>query len=296
VSDHRDPAEPALRPFGARLEKIAAVLPPVTVITATLLWYGYVATRARFRYFGVDLDLTGLSNQQLLLYGAESTYPVAALLLLAALAVFAAHLVTRRVLQSPRHRRLLPAAAVAAAVGLLLVGRALVGMLRPSVAATENPPGITPLSLTVGAPLVVYAGWVARRVVLRSWWGSGVAVRIERILVVTAFGVLLIGLLWTATSFAGAYGSGRAEQDSRSLSRRPEVVLFTDDPLPAVPSGVTVTDLGPDAKPRYQYRGLRLLLQSGDRLFLVPAEWTGTSGTLVVPYDDKIRLLLLAPR
>jgi hypothetical protein len=273
------------------------VLPPVTVITATLLWYGYVATRSRFLYFGVDLDLTGLSNQQLLMYGAESTYPVAALLLLAALVVSGAHLVVRRVLRSPRYRRLLPAAAIAAAVGLLLVGRALIGMLRPIVAATERP-GVTPLALTAGAPLIVYAGWVARRVVLRdaggtSWWASEAAVRSERVLTWTAFGVLLIGLLWAANSFAGAYGRGRAEDESHYLSRRPEVVLFTEDPLPAVPPGVAYTDLGQDAKPRHQYRGLRLLLQSDDRLFLVPADWSGMSSTLVVPYDDKIRLLLV---
>jgi len=174
------------------------------------------------------------------MYGAESTYPVAALLLLAALVVFGAHLVVRRVLQSPRYRRLLPAAAIAATVGLLLVGRALIGMLRPVVAATETP-GVTPLALAVGAPLIVYAGWVARRVVLRdagkkSWWGSEAAVRSGRVLTLTAFGVLLIGLLWAANSFAGAYGRGRAADESRYLSRRPEVVLFTEDPLPAVPA------------------------------------------------------------
>jgi hypothetical protein len=231
------------------------------------------------------------------MYGAESTYPVAALLLLAALAVAGAHLVVRRVLSSPRYRRLLPAAAVAAAIGLLLVGRALIGMLRPVVAATETP-GVTPLSLTAGAPLIVYAAWVARRVVAhdagaKSWWKSAAAVRAERVLTLTAFGVLLVGLLWAANSFAGAYGRGRAADESRYLSRRPEVVLFTEDPLPVVPPGIAYADLGPDAKPRYQYRGFRLLLQSDDRLFLVPADWSSTSSTLVVPYDDKIRLLLV---
>ncbi|WP_433303572.1 hypothetical protein ACQP2F_12375 [Actinoplanes sp. CA-030573] len=285
--------------WAGRLEKLATLLPPVTVITATLLWYGYVATRARFLYFGVYLDLTDLSNRQLLMYGAETTYPVAALLLLATLAVLGAHLTARRILASPRPRRLLPPVAAAAAVGVLLVARALIGMLQPAVAATETP-GVTPLSLTAGAPLIVYAAWLARRVALRdaapeSWFAAGVLVRVERVLVVTAFGVLLIGLLWAATSFAWGYGTGRAEDESHTLARRPEIVLFTADPLPAVPPGVIHTDLGPAAKPRHAYRGLRLLLQSGGRLFLVPAEWTDSASTLVIPYDASIRLQLLRP-
>jgi hypothetical protein len=283
--------------WSARLEKLATLLPPVTVLTATLLWYGYVATRARFLYFGVYLDLTGLSNQQLLMYGAETTYPVAALLLLAALAALGAHLAIRRMLDRERHRWLLPGAAVVATVGLLLVGRALIGMLRPAVAASETP-GVTPLSLMTGAPLIVYAGWVARRVMLStagpdSWYRGDLAVRAERALVFGAYGVLLVGLLWAANSFAGAYGRGRAEDESRFLERRPEIVLYTEEPLPVVPAGVTHTDLGPDVKPGHEYRGLRLLLQSDDRLFLVPARWAGGTGTLVIPYDDKLRLQLL---
>ncbi|WP_250034896.1 hypothetical protein [Paractinoplanes maris] len=118
----------------------------------------------------------------------------------------------------------------------------------------------------------------------------------ERGLVVGAFGVLLVGLLWAANSFAGAYGTGRAEAESQVLSRRPEVVLFTEEALPSTPAGVTHADLGQGVEPRHEYRGLRLLLQSDDRLFLVPAQWTDESSTFVVPYDDKIRLRLLAPR
>jgi hypothetical protein len=236
------------------------------------------------------------------MYGAETTYPVAALLLLAVLAALGAHLTVRRLLDSPWYRQLRPVTALAATVGLLLVGRALVGMLRPVVAANETP-GITPLSLMVGAPLVIYALWLLRRIALRdtgptparSWWAGGLAVRAERAMIVAAFGVLVIGLLWTANTFAGAYGAGRAQDEAQALSRRPEVVLFTNDPLPEVPPGVTHVDLGSDTRARHEYRGLRLLLQSGDRLFLVPAEWTPDSSTLVVPYDADVRLQLRPP-
>jgi hypothetical protein len=38
---------------------------------------------------------------------------------------------------------------------------------------------------------------------------------------------------------------------------------------------------------RYRYRGLRLLVASGGRLFLVPAPWRASEGrTPVIPYND----------
>jgi hypothetical protein len=283
-----------------RIRGLITVVPPVTVITAVLLWYGYVATLQRFRYFGVSLDMTGLSNQSLLLYGAETVYPVAALLLLALLGALLAHVGVARLLASSHHTLAWTLAALAATAGVLLVGRALIGMLRPQVAATETP-GVTPLSLTAGAPLLVYAAWIARRSAVLgsgdgSWWAGAFPVRAERTAMIVAAGILAVGLFWTANSFAGAYGTGRAQADAENLSRRPEVVLFTREPLPAVPSGVGHADLGPGTPYRHRYGGLRLLLVSDGRLYLVPAGWSADASTLVIPYDSGIRMQLLPPR
>jgi hypothetical protein len=285
----------------AHLQRAAAVVPPVTVITATLFWYGYVATRARFLYFGVYLDMAGLSTQRLLLYGVETTYPVAALLLLAVLLALAAHLAVRWWLESARYRHLRPAAVVTMTLGALLVGRAVVGMLRPVIAATETP-GVTPLSLTVGAPLCVYSLWLVRRLALRAaeqassattFWNNRFVIRIERAMFAAALGVLLVGLVWTANSFAGAYGAGRAHQDAETLHRRPRVVLYSAELVPALPRDVNYVEHGPESKYRHEYRDLRLLLQSDSRLFLVPAHWSTGASTIVVPYDDSVQLQLI---
>ncbi|TCM48739.1 hypothetical protein [Kribbella sp. VKM Ac-2568] len=291
-------AEPNITNWSDKVKGLLAIAPPVTLITALLLWYGYVATLQRFRYFGVDLDLTGLSNQSLLLYGAETVYPVAALLLLALLGVTGLHLAVRWLLESPHHLFVRTLAAICATGGVLLIARALIGMLRPVVAETETP-GVTPLSLAVGAPLLVYGGWMARRVAVQaagnrepSWWTGSFAARMEGIAIVIAVGVLATGLFWTANTFAAAYGTGRAEFDAANLHRRPQVALFTRDALPVIPAGVTCNDLGQGVKHRYEYNGLRLLLASDDRLFLVPGAWTADASTLVVPYDDSIRLVL----
>src|ERR1700754_771735 len=72
--------------WGSRIRDIAGIVAPTTAVTALLLYFGYIGTRARFAYFGVYLDLTEISNQDRVLSGLEVLYVPAALVLLAILA------------------------------------------------------------------------------------------------------------------------------------------------------------------------------------------------------------------
>ncbi|MEU6256358.1 hypothetical protein [Streptomyces sp. NPDC047043] len=48
---------------------------------------------------------------------------------------------------------------------------------------------------------------------------------------------------------------------------------------------------------RYRYRCFRLLLASGGRLFLVTPQWRlGRDQTIVLPYEDDIRVQLMPQR
>ena len=42
-----------------------------------------------------------------------------------------------------------------------------------------------------------------------------------------------------------------------------------------------------------RYRSLRLLIQAGGRLFRVPEHWTAQGRTLMVLYDDAVRLQVI---
>jgi hypothetical protein len=149
----------------ARLRELAGIVAPTTVVGALLFYFGYVATRARFEYFGVYLDIADLSNQSLLLYGLEVVYVPAALAFLAVLATVAAHGAVRWLLGDPARDHVSLLVALAAALGgLLLVGRALVGMLVPDIEDREPVPGTTALALASGPALVAYAVWLTGRV------------------------------------------------------------------------------------------------------------------------------------
>jgi hypothetical protein len=302
-----DPADHGATTLGSRIRDLATVIAPTTVLTALMVYFGVVATRARFDYFGVYLELTDLSNQDLVLYGFEALYVPAALVLLAALTAAVLHAGVTWLLSEPAHRRLcLVIAGGVALSGALLVARALIGILVPGVAQQETP-GTTPLALAVGPLLAAYGGWIAARCVpprdpsrarFAAWYDSSQVHRLRRLAAVATVALVVAGLFWATNSFAWAFGQGRAYDDALKLPRQPEVVLDTKESLGDVADGVSETSLSTDkeASFRYRYHGFRLLLEGGGRLFLVPRYWTEDSRTLVVAYDSTVRLQLIPIR
>ncbi|GAA2707138.1 hypothetical protein [Actinoplanes palleronii] len=299
----RAPAPPAETgpDWGTRLKDLAGILAPTTAITALLIYFGYIGTRARFAYFGVYLELAGLSNQDLMLYGLEVLNVPAALVLLAVLLGAGGHAAVSWLTGAPEHRRAaLGTAAALLIAGGLLLARATIGLLVVRVSRTEIP-GTSALALALGPILIAYGGWAAATVLVRDgparfprWYATPGIVRLRRLITVAVSGLVLVGLFWAVNSFAWAYGQGRAVDDARRLSYRAEVLLDTKEPLIDLPPGVDETPLAGEFK--HRYHGLRLLVAADDRLFLVPATWTDQARTLVIPYDDQIRIQLIPPR
>ncbi|MFL6130754.1 MAG: hypothetical protein ACJ73E_17030 [Mycobacteriales bacterium] len=292
-----------------RLRELAGIVAPTTLVAALLFYFGYVATRSRFEYFGVYLDVADLSNQSLLLYGLEVVYVPAALAFLAVLLIVAAHgLVSWLVGEAARDPVSLLVALGLGLTGLLLLGRALVGMFVPSIEEHEAVPGTTALALAAGPALLAYAVWIASRVAqgkpadgpprLLAWLAGDSAARLRYGALACVLALAVAGLFWAANEFAWAYGAGRAYDDALHMRDRPAVILETKDPLTGPLPGVTETDLAgrKDETYRYRYEGLRLLVAAGGRLFLVPERWVAASRTAVVPYDDGVRMQLAPTR
>lgn len=311
----------AASPGGQFLERTRAVvnvLGPATVVTSLLFYFGYVATTARFRYFGVYLSLMNQSLQDMLLYGVEVVYPPLIAVSVLGLLVLAAHAGVHLLLSSEDRDYVTSWVGIfVTLLGCLALARGVVGVLVPHIARTEAI-ATTPLCLGAGALGLAYGAWLLRRVTIRrdrrrlanapddadppthspvvDWLASPACVRLCRYAMAWITLLIIASAFWTANSFAAAYGLGRALDDADSLPGRPEVVLYTKEPLRDLPAGASGTRLSPAAggELRYRYRGLRLLVQANSRLFLVPAHWTTPgSHTLVVPYDNTVRLELV---
>lgn len=285
------------QPVSARVRQLAEAIGPTTLATALLVYFGYVATRARYQYFGVPLDMTGLSNQDLMLQGLEVVYVPAALLFLGVLTCVGIHAFVKWTLarntgdDASTTRALL--AYLIILVGVLLIARAVIGMFVQD-SDTSVVFGATPLSLAIGPAAVTYGVWVYTQQRGRA----PLPRRLARNGALCALGLFIAGLFWASTQLAWAYGTGRGEEDASRLELRPEVVIDTKEPLDGLPTGVTATRLDGSEKEgsayRHRYEGLRLLLASGGRLFLVTPDWElGRDRTIILPYGDDIRVQLM---
>jgi hypothetical protein len=288
----------------SRLERgisaATSVVAPLSLLTALLFYFGYASSRAQYDYFGIDVDIIGLSTQD---YVMRSPAPLLTPLLtfvLLGVAVATLHEWLRRYIQAARkaadgtesgsrpQRRLtrlrrLERGLAVAGWGSLLAGVGLLfayGFLEPRWAYY---PLVTPLVMGVGAGLALYGRRVARLL------GDGQPFRPVVLLLALA---LATNVFWATATFAQWSGRGSAMELARHLDRLPGVILDTKERLYLTSPGINekVIPAAEGQAEYYRYRGLRLLIQGGDRLFLVPGTWSASNSTLVVPLDGSVRL------
>ncbi|WP_092613548.1 hypothetical protein [Raineyella antarctica] len=271
---------------------IASFVAPITLITSLLFYFGYVSSREYFRYFGVDVDLLGLSPREFVMRSPGALFVPVMILLLLAAALSLGHRVLRRRLRAagaPRQHRVVTVIAVAGAA-LLLAGLSL-AFLFAVLGSWPFYPFVTPLILAVGAGLAAYAASIARTL-------SGA--REGRSLVVLLVLVLVAGTFWTTATVAQWWGLGQARALAADFSTLPAVVLDTQERLSPGNNAISLQQLpandpvqgepATSTKYHYRYFGLRLLVFGGGRLYLVPDNWSPDASTIVVPYDDSVRL------
>lgn len=250
---------------------------PVTLISAVLFYFGYVAARAQYDYFGLDVDVIGLSTRGYVMRSPQPLLTPMLVLVLGGVAVVAFdHWVRRRAVEDwfrPLVTIVLGAGLVLLAVGtVLLAGFALVGGWTYYAL-------VTPVLLGGGAALVAYA--------LRLRGG-----RLEPRIVLLWVGVAAC-VIWATATTAQWTGRGLAMEQARNLRSLPSVVLDTRERL-YVPATAGVEEVvRPDAGEgdyRFRYWRLRLLIQGDDRMFLVPDTWSAGGTTILVRLDDDVRV------
>jgi hypothetical protein len=293
-----------------RIERLissaASVVAPLSLLTALLFYFGYASARAQYDYFGIDVDTIGMSTQD---YVMRSPAPLLTPLLtfvLLGVALATLHESLRRRVQgarsaaegtdstAPEQRRLRRWRALARGLTVggwatLLVGVGLLLAYSYLAPRWGYYPLITPVVMAVGAGLALYGRRVARLLGDRQGF---------RPVVLLLALVLATNVFWATATFAEWSGRGTAMELADHLERLPSVILDTTEQLhltsPGIEESVLRTAEGAPADGQtyfYRYRGLRLLIQGSDRLFLVPGgTWSASNSTLVVPLDSSVRL------
>jgi hypothetical protein len=267
---------------------------PTTVITSLCYFYGYVATRSYFSYFGIDTDAIGFTTTDYVLKSAPALYVPLVVGLLTWVAMLWAGDYLRRLLQSGRRPRLLRRLAwVAMAIGTVGVVRAIVGLTKPDWAPIRVD-AVTPLALGLGAALLVVGSWILAGTPASDTPRPFAAA--ERGSLVVAASAIVVALFWVADIFATFRGQDLAHNTYTRLWSRENVVVLDVDAGQNVPLllknqiKVNWAPLGsdPTAKSRFlRYECFRELAVHNDRWVLVPARWDPAAGFAVIVTADS---------
>ncbi|WP_345764355.1 hypothetical protein [Diaminobutyricibacter sp. McL0608] len=266
---------------------LGSVIAPATLLGALLFYFGYVSSRAQYDYFGIDVDVIGLTTQN---YVARSPQPLLVPLLVLALlgaALVGLHAIIRR-----RSRRPGFAGAIrrAVLVGLIILGAGIILLFAyPLLSGWPYYPLVTPFVLALGGAVTAYGLGTLRFLARRD--GTGTSPRLG--VVVLLWAATAACVFWATATIAQWSGLGLAQQQARHLDTLPSVIVDTQDRL-FLPAESHVAEIALPAsdsqKFRYRYTGLRLLIVGGDHMFLVPNTWNPHDTTLVLPVDSSTRL------
>ena len=161
--------------------------------------------------------------------------------------------------------------------------------------ALDRYPVQRPWLLAIGVVLLAYGTWVADKtdpMPRTSPFGRGIWRRYPPVIV--GF-VVLLCTFWSFSAYASQIGGAESrDMVKENLTSLPLVVVYSARDLHLDAAGVQVESIdGPDAAFRFRYRGLRLLVFSDDKYFLLPVNWTDEKDVAIVLRDsDDLRVEL----
>lgn len=279
-----DPAPPPAGLDTAKVvEYISLVAAPATLVSALVYWLGFELVEARSTYFGIGTGVLGFSTTDYLVRGAEAGVVPLFMLFTAAVAVILLHAaVTALAARAGGATWLHRTATGAVVAGVLVFGVGVRGLFSPL------PPPLDwyllrPV-LLAGGPLLAIEAARMLRTRLRAQHARMAAVAVAGLVALSAF--------WAMSIYADALGRGRAMAIGAAVVDLPAVSVYSERSLGVdgtIARGERLT--GPDERYPYRYSGLRLLVMSGGKYFLVPDGWTRASGAvLVIPDTPDIRV------
>ena len=168
---------------------------------------------------------------------------------------------------------------------------------------------VTPLLIGLGAALIAYASRVLNLLQRLQKQQAPAAAKdagrlratpahadrsllARRTAGVLIYVVIAASIFWATATVAQWSGRGLALYAAQHFDYLPSVILDTKERLFLRDPGIEETVLPPSEGQsfHYRYRGLRLLIEGQDRMFLVPDEWSASDSTLIVPLDGSVRV------
>ncbi|NYD79759.1 hypothetical protein [Arthrobacter cupressi] len=268
------------------LEVLSVIGPPLTVATALLVYFGWARSDAQAKSMGLDVSLFGYSVQDFILRSIQSLFRPLAWLALIGLAWLMADRALNKVIAGGRYPRTVRhGAMVMAAAGYLFAA----AMWIVTVSQPDRTLLYVPYLIAGGLLIGSWGVALRRRTVQRTGRSPVLTPRgLER-----AFMFVLVTLLlfWGTADYAQALGRGAAVDYQERSALLPTAVVYSKERLAVSAPNVLESAAGTTAAPLYRYSGLRLLVVSGGRIFLLNDGWTLKDGRVVVlPDNGSVRV------
>ncbi|MGV9870693.1 hypothetical protein [Rhodococcus koreensis] len=280
----------AIRPW---VGVVTTILAPTTIITALCYYFGYVYTRKRLAFFGIDCDALGFTSND---YVRGSVTVLYAPLLLLLVGWFAAVWIGDYARRSNRtgHRPHLVRGIgrTALALGAVLVLTGIAGVVAAGFTAhlTLVSWAFSPIALGLGGLLAIVGYWILGVATTEQTpHKTTPTARVSQVLVIS---VVVLALFSVMNSFASWLGDNNAQTTAHDLWARETVVSVVRaerlDVPPNLIAETLVEDL-PGQSPAFRYECFRTLVARGDLWVLVPASWSSSHGyAVVLPADSSI--------
>ncbi|KQR63485.1 hypothetical protein ASF98_12605 [Arthrobacter sp. Leaf337] len=273
--------EPEADPRWKRaVDMLAVIGPPLTIATALLVYFGWARTDAQAKAMGLDVSLFGYTVQDFVLRSIPSLFIPLVWLLLVAVAWLSLDRLLAGQLAAGRVAGIRRLAAVILFTGLACAAAMwLVVIVQP-----ERTVLFVPYIMAGGVLLAAWGLSLWRRTAEAS--GRSLAALSRGSEKTLVFCLVTLLLFWGTSDFAQALGRGLAVSYEERSALLPTAVVYSKDRLGISAPNVREQYSGTAEHPVYQYSGLRLLVVSGGRIFLLNEGWTLRSGKVVVLRDD----------
>ncbi|MBU9764506.1 sensor domain-containing protein [Mycobacterium sp. TNTM28] len=292
MPDNDGPIPPSLHKW---IGVIGLVVAPTTLATGLCYYFGYTSTRKTLAYLGIDSDAVGFTTNDYVTKSTSVLFVTILVALLACTAVLGLCTYLRRVATAGRHAGALRALAwMLGALGLACLVRGMVGVVRPTLTPDEQL-WLTPVTLGLGAALLILAAWVFRTVGPEA--DRPPVSALERALLTVAVVVMVLAAFWTTNIFATKVGEVAGINAAGDLwTKETTVILDTGDRL-FLPDELVRTSLLTEASSpqgeTYRYECFRGYAVRGGLWVLLPANWRPQFGYAVLVNADSSHRITL---
>ena len=268
------------------------LLPPVTLITALLFYFGWAKVAREAGALGASDTVFAYSTSDYLLRSVDALYFPLMVLTALALVALLVHQSLQRSIRSGPPGWLRRAGTVVLLAGLLLVGLGLLYRAVGYRAGNDVLDIAGPLALGTGPLLIAYGAW------MRAQASPGTSPAVPTWERAVAAGLLLamvaLSLFWAVGNYAGIRGLQAAELVAGNYRALPHVVVYSAKDLALQPDVVTIRVGGQGAAYQYRSSGLHLLDHVSGTWFLMPENWDTTHRLVMLQDSDDLRFELAA--